>query len=192
MKDAIKTVDHAVGKMSALMSQLRNSTSVATAEEFDLRDVLLEALEARKRQVPDPIYDKVKFPVMVRANRQRLASAMEHIVHNAQDATGKQGWVRVRLRVLDDAWAWVEIEDNGSGMSEEFIANLLFKPFETTKGLTGMGIGAYESREYVRALGGDLSVASVSGKGSLFIFKIPLAKAKAFPCSMVMMENAVE
>jgi signal transduction histidine kinase len=153
---------------------------------------MLEALEARKRQVPNPIYDKVKFPVMVRANRQRLASAMEHIVHNAQDATGKRGWVKVRLRVVDDVWAWVEIEDNGSGMNEEFIANLLFKPFETTKGLTGMGIGAYESREYVRALGGDLSVASVSGKGSLFIFKIPLAKAKVFPCSMDMMENAVE
>jgi putative PEP-CTERM system histidine kinase len=175
MRDAIKTVDHAVGKMSALMSQLRNSNSVAAAEEFDLQDVLLEALDSRKRQVPAPIYAKVHFTAIVRANRQRLASALEHIVHNAQDATGKQGWVKVRLKRVDDAWAWVEIEDNGIGMSEDFIANLLFKPFETTKGLTGMGIGAYESREYARALGGDLSVTSDSGTGSLFIFKIPLA-----------------
>jgi signal transduction histidine kinase len=65
-------------------------------------------------------------------------------------------------------------------MSEDFIANLLFKPFETTKGLTGMGIGAYESREYARALGGDLSVTSDSGTGSLFIFKIPLADGLGF------------
>ena len=77
--------------------------------------------------------------------------------------------------VLDDAWASVEIEDNGMGMNEEFMANILFKPFETTKGLTGMGIGAYESREYVRALGGDLTVSSQPGIGSSFVFKIPLA-----------------
>jgi signal transduction histidine kinase len=165
---------------------------VATAEEFDLQDVLLEALEARKRQAPAPIYVKVNLSAIVRANRQRLASALEHIVHNAQDATGKQGWVSVRLKVVDDAWAWVEIEDNGAGMSEDFIANLLFKPFETTKGLTGMGIGAYESREYARALGGDLSVTSGSGMGSLFIFKIPLTKGKVYAGTMGIVENALE
>ena len=191
MKDAIKTVDHAVGKMSALMSQLRNSTSVAAVEEFDLGEVLSEAVEARKRQVPIPIYDKVNIPVVVRANRQRLASAIEHIVHNAQDATGKQGWVAVRLSLVDDAWAWVEIEDNGCGMSEEFIANHLFKPFETTKGLTGMGIGAYESREYARGLGGELCVSSALNQGSLFVFKIPLAKQKFIASSLTKLEIIV-
>lgn len=180
MKDAIKTVEHAVEKMSALMSQLRNSTSAAATIEFDLRDVLQEAIEARKRQVPAPIYVKVNHPVVVCANRHRLAFALEHIIHNAQDATGKQGWVKVRLKVTG-GWASVEIEDNGIGMSEEFVASLLFKPFETTKGLTGMGIGAYESREYARSLGGNLSVVSAPGKGSLFVFKIPLANTQEIP-----------
>ena len=63
-------------------------------------------------------------------------------------------------------------------ITHDMRANILFKPFETTKGLTGMGIGAYESREYVRALGGDLTVSSQSGIGSLFVFKIPLAAGK--------------
>lgn len=179
MRDAIKTVEHAVGKMNALMSQLRNSSSVAAAESVDLHEVLQEAVEARKRQVPAPVYDKVMSPVTVLANRQRLASALEHVIHNAQDATGKQGWVKVRLRVEEGQQALVEVEDNGCGMSEEFISTRLFKPFETTKGLTGMGIGAYESREFVRALGGDLIVRSEPGKGSLFTFKIPLAETAA-------------
>ncbi|MFM8331048.1 MAG: XrtA/PEP-CTERM system histidine kinase PrsK [Candidatus Methylumidiphilus sp.] len=176
MRDAIATVDHAVGKMNALMSQLRNAGSAAAAETFDLRDALRDALEARKRQTPTPTCDKVSVPVRVEANRQRLASALEHIIHNAQDAAGKQGWVRVRTRVEDGRWAVVEIEDNGCGMDQEFIAARLFKPFETTKGLTGMGIGAYESRELARALGGDISVTSEPGKGSLFVFKIRLAE----------------
>jgi signal transduction histidine kinase len=61
-------------------------------------------------------------------------------------------------------------------MDDHFIRTRLFKPFDTTKGLTGMGIGAYESREYVRSLGGELSVHSEPGKGSLFRFQIPLAR----------------
>ena len=179
MRDAIKTVDHAVGKMNAVMSQLRNSSSVAAAEKFDLRDALQEAVEARKRQAPAPVCDTVRFPVPVRANRQRLASALEHVIHNAQDATGKSGAVAIRLWTGEGRWAWVSVEDNGCGMSEEFIYNRLFKPFETTKGLTGMGIGAYESREFVRSLGGDLGVRSEPGKGSVFVFKIPLAAKDA-------------
>lgn len=179
MRDAIKTVEHAVGRMNALMSQLRNSGSVAEAATFDLRGALLEAVESRKRQAPEPTCDKVGPPVPVRANRQRLVSALEHVIHNAQDAAGRQGRVGVRLESDGGGWARVSIEDNGCGMSEDFIANRLFKPFETTKGLTGMGIGAYESREFARALGGDLAVRSQPGKGSVFIFKIPLAERGA-------------
>jgi signal transduction histidine kinase len=59
-------------------------------------------------------------------------------------------------------------------MDEEFIRTRLFKPFETTKGVTGMGIGAYESREYIRSLGGELSVTSEPGKRTLFSFSIPV------------------
>ncbi|MDD5036584.1 MAG: PEP-CTERM system histidine kinase PrsK [Methylococcaceae bacterium] len=177
MKDAIKTVEHAVDKMNSLMAQLRNSGSEAAAVTFDLREILTEVVEARKRQVPAPLCEAGATPLIVRANRQRLASALEHVIHNGQDAAEKQGKVLIRLRAeLEKGLASVEIEDNGCGMSEEFIRTRLFKPFDTTKGLTGMGIGAYESREYARSLGGDLLVKSEPGKGSRFYFKIPLAK----------------
>jgi signal transduction histidine kinase len=49
----------------------------------------------------------------------------------------------------------VEIADTGEGMSEEFIRERLFKPFESTKS-AGMGIGVFESREYINELGGLL------------------------------------
>ncbi len=67
----------------------------------------------------------------------------------------------------------VEISDNGKGMDQEFLRNRLFKPFDSTKGLTGMGIGAFESREFVRSLGGDIKVESTPGQGSLFQVFIP-------------------
>jgi signal transduction histidine kinase len=58
-------------------------------------------------------------------------------------------------------------------MSEEFIYRRLFKPFETTKGSSGMGIGAYQSREIVRALGGDIVVRSEVGSGTTVSITLP-------------------
>jgi signal transduction histidine kinase len=71
----------------------------------------------------------------------------------------------------------VFIQDSGSGMTEEFIRNRLFKPFESTKGLTGMGIGVYQTREYLLELGGSIDVTSESGLGSCFSMRLPLANA---------------
>lgn len=52
----------------------------------------------------------------------------------------------------------------------------LFKPFESTKGLTGMGIGAYQAREYVRQIGGNIDVTSEPGMGSCFSVLLPTVK----------------
>ena len=60
-------------------------------------------------------------------------------------------------------------------MSPEFLRDALFKPFESTK-RTGMGIGTYESREYVRELGGRMEVTSEVGKGSQFVIVLPVAE----------------
>jgi signal transduction histidine kinase len=64
-------------------------------------------------------------------------------------------------------------------MTEEFISDQLFKPFESTKGLTGMGIGAYQAREYIRKIGGSIDVTSEPGIGSCFSVRIPLASERS-------------
>ena len=69
--------------------------------------------------------------------------------------------------------AIVEIRDDGVGMEEEFIRNHLFQPFDSTKG-AGMGIGAYESRETLRALGGHIEVKSTPGVGTVFRLSLPV------------------
>jgi len=66
------------------------------------------------------------------------------------------------------------IQDTGQGMSDYFIRDSLFKPFESTKGLTGMGIGAYQAQEYVKQIGGTMNVTSEPGVGSCFTIRLPL------------------
>ena len=98
-----------------------------------------------------------------------------HLIENAQQATDDNGKVAVRLGGKDMMHI-VEIEDTGHGMDRDFIQERLFKPFDTTKGNAGMGIGMYESREFIRSLGGDLKVRSEPGKGTLISLLLPVSK----------------
>jgi len=101
-----------------------------------------------------------------------LAEVFGHLIQNAQESAGISGSVNVTLNKSRDGFV-VNIEDNGPGMSQEFIDTRLFKAFDTTKGLTGMGIGVFESREYIRSIGGDILVSSQPNKLTRFQIVLP-------------------
>ena len=107
------------------------------------------------------------------ADRDRFTAVLGHVVQNAQDATRKDGKVTVRLSA-EGKEARIEVEDDGTGMDAEFVRERLFKPFDSTKGLAGMGIGAYECREFIRSLGGRVEVTSAPGEGTRFVMIVPL------------------
>ncbi len=72
--------------------------------------------------------------------------------------------------------AKLTVTDTGSGMSADFIKERLFRPFDSTKGSKGMGIGVYQVREYVHSIGGRVRVRSVPGEGTSFILRLPLQR----------------
>ena len=114
-----------------------------------------------------------RVPCQVLADREALEQALVHLVQNAIDATRPDG--RVVVRVADDgSHAVVEVEDDGEGMTREFVQTRLFKPFQTTK-REGMGIGTYESYQYVTALGGTIVVDSAPGRGTKVRLLLPRA-----------------
>ena len=113
-------------------------------------------------------------PIMLAADPERLTSIFEHIIRNAQDATDDQeGRIQVEA-TLQDNTVLVSIKDNGQGMSAEFIRERLFRPFDSTKGSQSMGIGAYQAREYVRMLFGQMEVSSKPEVGTLFTIQLPV------------------
>ena len=69
----------------------------------------------------------------------------------------------------------LEVADTGPGMSASFVRDRLFKPFETTKP-SGMGIGVYESQQYVASLGGRIDVDSGEGRGTRVVVRLPAAE----------------
>jgi signal transduction histidine kinase len=116
--------------------------------------------------------------VIVKADHEQLRSVLGHLIQNAQDATPPSGEITLTIKTSKGSVV-LFIQDTGSGMTEEFISDQLFKPFESTKGLTGMGIGAYQAREYIRKIGGSIDVTSEPGIGSCFSVRIPLASERS-------------
>ncbi len=175
--DMILTIENSVGKMSRLMAQLRGAMPRNRSDRIGLCELLAEVVRDRETQLPKPRFlEKPGEEIYLFADRDRLGSVIGHVVHNAQDATGAKGRVDMRLKDLGGE-AHVVVEDDGVGMDDDFIRNRLFKPFDSTKGLTGMGVGAYECREFVTSLGGRVEVSSSPGEGTSFVIILPLPES---------------
>ena len=174
MDDAIKTVDNAVVKMNRLLAQLRKDRLEAgNLGPVNLAAALSEVVARRSVDQPKPELSNGNIDLSVWTDHDRLLTVLEHIIQNAQEATEKQGNVTVCL-TEEQGRAVIEVKDDGKGMDEEFIRKRLFRPFDTTKGNAGMGIGVYESREFVNGNGGKIEVKSEPGKGTLFRIMLPI------------------
>ena len=173
--DMIETTRHAVNKMDLLLKHFRKDEEQEAVDKqvINLVDLVDQIVESQSRFLPVPSFLYSGDPIQVLAIETQLKSAITHLVRNAQDATPDAGQIELSL-VEEGGFAELTIKDTGTGMTQEFIQTRLFRPFESTKGLTGMGIGVFQSREYMRNLGGELSVNSVPGKGSTFILKVPV------------------
>lgn len=170
--DAVRIMAHSVDRMNRLMSLLRTGLADAHPQPTELGALLSEVIAERARVEPVPGFDAPPESIYAMANRDRLLAAIQNLIQNAQEATPRDGSVRVSL-TRSGARAIITVEDSGTGMEPAFVRERLFRPFDTTKGDTGMGIGAYESREYVHELGGDLTVLSAPGRGTRFRIEIP-------------------
>jgi len=163
-RDMLTTVEHVVGRMNHLMLQLR--TGAKPLENPRLTDV--EAIVRRVCGALDgqcqPIELDLTKGILALGHEDRLDHVIGHLVQNALDATSSGGSVRIRL-YPEGEFVVLEVTDSGIGMTAEFVRDRLFKPFETTKS-QGMGIGVYESAQYLAEIGGGIDVDSEPGTGT--------------------------
>lgn len=175
-EDMLETVKFSIEKMKRLLGQLRaGATQGLPGQTIDLAELVNDAIAAKAQAEPRPVVVGELPRLAISAHRERLARVLGHVLQNAIEATPRDGEVSVKLAPRGED-AVIEVIDTGCGMDSAFISTQLFRPFESTKS-TGMGIGAYECREYVREIGGKLEVTSEPGKGTKFSIIIPLAHA---------------
>lgn len=170
--DMLMTVENSLERMRQLMLQLREGAAPAgSAVGVDLEQ-LADAIGAGVLRRGRQLDVQVQPHVSTRGHADRLERVIGHLVNNALDATTPEQRVWLKVDRLG-SHARVEVGDQGVGMSAAFVQERLFRPFQTTKP-TGMGIGAYESFQYVQELGGRVSVDSHEGRGTVITLLLPL------------------
>ena len=171
-EDMLATVESSLEKMRRMMLQLREGVAPPGGSRGVALAGIVRRLQAMARQSGRELEIEVAEDLSTRGHEDRLERVLGHLVQNALDATPPSGrvWVHVARR---SGQLRVEIGDTGQGMSEEFVRTRLFKPFSSTKG-SGMGIGSYESAQYIRELGGSLEVDSREGRGTVLTVLLPL------------------
>jgi putative PEP-CTERM system histidine kinase len=174
IEDAFETVENAAGDINRLLAQLRNRRVQNEKKVLvDLATIVADVVASKQHQFPPPKFHAPLEPCQISIEKGRLANVLAHLIDNAQQATKRDGEVTIMLSRIGEMCC-IEIKDNGHGMDEDFIRDRLFKPFDTTKGNAGMGIGMYESREFIRQLGGEVHAKSNPGKGSIISLHIPV------------------
>jgi putative PEP-CTERM system histidine kinase len=171
--DAIDTLENVVNKIERLLTQLKKGeVKSASKTAIKVVDVLSDIVLQQAGNKPVVKIDYVMPECRVLADKEQLVAILGHLVQNSQDATPDDGEVRIRLDCDQDN-VLIDVIDTGCGMEQKFIAERLFRPFDTTKGNAGMGIGVYEAREYILSQDGDISVLSEVGVGTVFSIKLP-------------------
>jgi putative PEP-CTERM system histidine kinase len=166
--DALETIKGSVARMRRVMEHFQHSPTDDRQQRVEVSKLIMQSVSQCADRKPVPRLLIGEAQIWVRADPERLLMALTHAIRNAQDATDADGDVAVSLEVTSGDCT-VAITDTGSGMDDIFIRDRLFKPFDSTKGTQGMGIGAYQVRETIRSTGGDVQVSSQLGEGTTML-----------------------
>lgn len=175
----IEPLLYAATSISTLCSQLRN---LARPPPADPRVIdLVETTRGTFRLLEQIIMRELVFApaisgeALVRADPAHLDQILVNLVLNARDATSDENG-RITVRIGSDPARpgfFIEVQDNGSGMTAG-VQKKLFTPFFTTKPMgQGTGLGLVTVRRLTEAIGGHLTVSSQPGKGTSLRLQFP-------------------
>lgn len=149
-------------------------------ETTDLQDLLRRKVEAYSLQHPDfrfilDIPDGKES--LVHADDSKIMQVMDNLLSNAVKYSDPPSEIRISLAKLKQAWR-IAVEDQGVGMNSEQVARIFdrfYRGHAASGEKPGTGLGMSIVRHIVEAHGGDVSVSSTPGKGTLTSFTLPFS-----------------
>lgn len=174
-----RNADRLLSLVNSLLESASSKSALAP-EHTDLARIVrhsVESAQVRAANAEISLVTEMPAELSVRADRLKMSQVADNLISNAIKYTEAGGTVTVRVRQVGDC-AEVEVADNGIGMSAEE-QDKLFSNFYRTEhvrraAIPGTGLGLAITRAYVRAHGGDITVTSQEGVGSVFTASIPL------------------
>ena len=173
--DSIETLENVVKKIDQILTQLKKGNSQQSNQgKIDLITIVADVSLQQAANKPTITIKMDAEECWVLGEKEKMTAILGHLVQNAQEATDDNGSVNIDVTKAEDEVV-IEITDTGCGMDEIFIHQRLFKPFDTTKGNAGMGIGVYEAQQYILQQKGSINVKSKIGQGTTFTLSFPVA-----------------
>ena len=111
----------------------------------------------------------------IKCSPSQINQVLVNLLNNAAQAMGEKpdGKIEVRTR-SDDSNVYIDVSDNGKGMSTD-VLNQIFEPFFTTKGAgEGTGLGMAISQQIMEQHNGDIQAVSTEGVGTTFTLTLPI------------------
>ena len=172
--DMVETLKSSVGKMNELLARLspHSGARVQRMDAQPLRPILTAAIAAKRGDHEVRLLGDTNL--WTNADGAALEQAIGHLIQNAVEACSATNPITIRAAASDGTIA-ISIADKGVGMDPDFVRNQLFQPFSSSKP-GGFGIGAFEARSLVVAMGGRLGVDSRPGSGTTFTILLPAAE----------------
>jgi len=181
MSDAVNKIEYHVVRAKTITHRLLGFARrmEPMAEKININEILEESLEflkneARYRSIGIQANYAPDLPLTT-TDPTQLQQVFLNIMNNAIDAIGKDGEIIINTRSLTkNNELFIEISDNGPGMSKEVLQKI-FDPFFTTKEVgKGTGLGLSITYSIVEKLGGRIMVASEESKGTTFTIYLPV------------------
>jgi putative PEP-CTERM system histidine kinase len=178
IESVFRTVESSSNRLQKLITQVKEKQSDDCIDKktvFVLQDALTEVLKMTQGNEPRLIIEDYAScdKLNLYGSSEQFIHVLSHLVTNAQQATPDNGNVMLEISVKDTNLSMV-LTDNGEGMESDFIQEGLFKPFVSTKGEHGLGLGVFQAKQLIEKMGGSITVSSKKGMGTSFIVSLPL------------------
>jgi PAS domain S-box-containing protein len=184
--------EHLLALINDVLEMSKIEAGQATLEEtsFDLYSLLdslqeLFCLRAQAKGLDLNLERAENVPRYVQADEGKLRQVLSNLLGNACKFT-REGHITLRVWVGGSEHPpitlYFEVEDTGPGIAPEELSAVFDAFVQTETGRSsqeGTGLGLPISQQYVRLMGGNLTVRSKSGRGSVFAFAVPVDPADA-------------
>ena len=163
--------------MLSRINEFTKSKSATKLTVIDLSDIIKDTVEMTRPKWEDvntgkkiKVITDFRGNLSIKGNRSEMVEVFSNLIHNAVDAIKSEGIVKIEA-LGKSGYIYIKVADNGTGMDAE-TAKRIFDPYFTTKGHLGIGLGLSMVYAIVNRHGGEVSVDSTPGEGTVFTIKL--------------------
>lgn len=186
--DVIRKIKHQTSKLSQIVNDLLDVSRIETGKmkfrknKFDIYELIKDISDDLQFTNPKhKIVFSSRGSQVITADKYRVYQVLTNLLTNAVKYSPSESTIYIEIQKKKD-YVQISVKDKGIGISKSHQEKIFEKLYQVSdpneKSFPGLGMGLYISREIVLRHGGEMWVESKKGKGSKFVFTLPISSSK--------------